>query len=135
MRSCLYCSTTFKPKHPHHMFCTDQHRQHYNKSKTWEGYFKRLLHNNSKSRTQLSVRFLLNLIKKQNYRCALSGVELTKITGKGVVTTNASIDRIKPGRAYSRKNVRLVCTFVNSFRGNVSDEDLRWWARKIVNNG
>jgi hypothetical protein len=117
------------------MFCSDAHRQHYNKGKTWEGYFKRLLHNNAKNRTRLSIKFLTNLLAKQKGKCALSGVDLTKIAGEGVVTTNASIDRINPGRAYTRKNVRLLCNFVNSFRGNVTDAELKWWSSRIVDNG
>ncbi len=79
--------------------------------------------------------FLEGLLEKQKGKCALSGITLTKISGNGQVTTNASIDRIKAGRAYARDNVRLVCNFVNSFRGNVTDDELRFFCRRIVRHG
>ena len=74
----------------------------------------------------------MRLFNKQKGLCALSNVPLTKISGHGPVQTNASIDRIKPGGAYTPSNVRLCCTLVNSFRGNATDKELIWWAKKIV---
>lgn len=134
-RLCLYCSKPFNPKKPNHYFCSDSHRQHYSKGKSWEGFFKRLLNNNAKKRRKISVQFLVDMVEKQQGRCAISGVELTRISGEGVITTNASLDRIDSSRGYSRDNVRLVCQFVNSFRGNLSDKDFMWWCRKIVEHG
>ena len=77
----------------------------------------------------------MRLFNKQKGLCALSGVELTKIVGHGLVQTNASIDRIQPGGPYAPGNVRLTATLVNSFRGNATDEELRWWCQRIVDNG
>lgn len=131
MQKCLHCQKQFTPKQPHHLFCKRSHKDQYNKGASWEGFFKRLC--STKERKCITVKFLLDLYDKQNGRCALSGVELTRIVGKGHVTTNASIDRIKPGKAYTKKNVRLVCSFVNSFRGDVDDKSFLWWCNKIVN--
>lgn len=113
------------------MFCTESHCDLYNKGKSWNNYYKSLLTHSKSDRKKLSVKILLKLHDKQDGKCALSGVELTKITGKGQVTTNASIDRLKPGGSYSINNIRLVCSFVNSFRGNLSDPELVWWCDEI----
>lgn len=78
---------------------------------------------------------MLKLLHKQGAKCALSGVELTKITGKGLVPTNASIDRIDPKKGYVPGNVRWLCAWVNSFRGNSDDKTLVWWCERIVNHG
>lgn len=93
-----------------------------------------MLNNNAKERKELSVEYLMCLFKKQKGRCALSGVILQKTTGAGFVSTNASIDRIRPGQPYAKRNVRLVATWVNSFRGNVSDDELVFWCKRIVDH-
>ena len=133
-RKCIHCNKAFEPKSPHHLFCSKAHCNAYNAGKDWSSFLKKLLNNNSKERKQLTVLYLLKLLDKQNGRCAISGVELTKITGKGVVPTNVSIDRIRPGKPYVVGNIRLVCTFVNSFRGNLSDKDFIWWIKRIAEN-
>jgi hypothetical protein len=128
--NCLHCQKQFTPKQPNHLFCRRSHKDQYNKAASWEGFFKRLC--NTKERKSITVKFLLDLYDKQNGRCALSGVEMTRIVGQGHVTTNASIDRIRPGKPYTKKNVRLVCSFVNNFRGNTSDKDFVWWCGRIA---
>lgn len=135
MKQCLHCLKKYKPIRPYHMFCTQKCADAYNKGKTWENYFRKLLQNNKVNRQALTVKQLISLYKRQKGKCALSGVELTKITGKGVVPSNCSIDRIKPGGKYSIRNIRLVCTCVNSFRGNLTDKEFIWWCGKIVDNG
>ena len=75
------------------------------------------------------------LYKKQGGLCALSGVELTKVAGHGVVQTNASLDRIKPGGPYVLSNVRLTCVLINNFRGNSTDFEFKWWCKQVVDNG
>lgn len=134
LRKCPECKSGFTPNSSHHMFCSTTCCYRYNKSRTWEGYFKRLLYNNAKARSAISIEDLVDLHAKQEGLCALSGVELTKIAGKGSVATNASLDRIEPAGPYTMDNVRLLCKFVNGFRSNQSDDELVWWASKIVEN-
>lgn len=132
-RECIHCSKKFKYTKPHHLFCSKAHANTYNAGKSWDNFLKKLLYNNAKNRKKLSVKYLLYLYKKQDGKCALSGVELTRITGMGSVPTNASIDRIRPDGGYVPGNVRLLCNFVNSFRSNLSDKDFKWWCEKIAN--
>jgi hypothetical protein len=135
MRKCIFCQAEFVPKSPKRLFCCTAHRDFYNKGKDWSSYYKNLLLHSKSDRGELDAAFLVEMHENQGGRCALSGVELTKITGQKSVPTNASLDRIRPGEPYTRDNVRLLCTFVNSFRGNLSDEALVWWCGEIVKQG
>lgn len=45
---------------------------------------------------------------------------------------NVSIDRIKPGRAYSLSNIRLVCNSINTMRSNLSDEEFLSFCKAVV---
>jgi len=99
----------------------------------FELYFKRLV----KRVKTLSVEDCLDLYKKQNGLCAISGVPLTCIVGElgEHPKTNASLDRIVHGEVggqYTKDNVRLVCAIVNYMRLNQSDEELLWWSHQIV---
>ena len=69
--------------------------------------------------------------KKQNGRCAVSGVEMT--WGKGrIMPTSVSIDRLDGSRGYEKDNIRLVCYQVNTFRGRWSDEQMLVMAKAII---
>lgn len=75
---------------------------------------------------------LIALYEKQNHKCALSGIEMTTIKGSGKFPSNASVDRIDPGKNYSLDNIRLVCNHVNMMRSNLSDEDLLYYCKAII---
>jgi hypothetical protein len=117
------------------MFCSKRCASAYNRGKSWPAFFRRLLQNSAVQRNKLTVAHLEKLLLKQKGVCALSGVELTKITGQGVVPTNASIDRIKAGGPYTFDNIRLVCNFVNGFKNTMPDKEFKWWCERIVENG
>jgi len=97
----------------------------------WSAYFKHLL--SKKTKTDLTPRKLINILKKQNYKCALSGVLLTCIRTRGKVSmTNASIDRIFAGGVYNRRNVQLVCRAINSFRNDTTIDEFINWSKKVA---
>ena len=101
----------------------------------WEWYFKGIL-NNRDDRKQLTPKILIKILEKQNYKCALSGVEMTctRVQGKTHnILTNASIDRIIPGKGYNIDNVQLVCKAINSFRNSLSVKQYIKWCEKVVN--
>lgn len=75
---------------------------------------------------------LIALYEKQNHKCALSGIEMTTIKGSGKFPSNASVDRIDPGKDYSLDNIRLVCNHVNMMRSNLSDENLLYYCKAII---
>lgn len=99
----------------------------------WGSYFKQLL--SKKKDSTLTVDQLIFKIAGQDYRCALSGRELTCIKRRGeIIQSNASIDRINAGKEYNYDNIQIVCRAVNSFRGNMTVEDFINWCTKVANN-
>lgn len=102
-------------------------------SGNWNRYFLRLV--NQKNRKALTVEMLENLLKEQEGRCALTGIELTCILEKGnICLTNASIDRIDHGGPYILENIRLICRQANNMRWTLSDEELLYWCKRIVDH-
>lgn len=99
----------------------------------FELYFRRLV----KRVKTITAEDCLEIYTQQRGLCALSGVPLTCIVGEHGEhpKTNASLDRIVHGHVgggYTKDNVRLVCSIVNSMRLNQTDEELLWWSRQIV---
>ena len=109
-RPCAGCGGVFIPKVNNQKYCgitcrravyrtngpesTD--RQYALISGNWVTYFNRLC-TRSFNRSGLTSAQMVDLLHKQGGKCALSGVELTCVLQKGVVSkTNASIDRISP---------------------------------------
>ena len=137
-RTCVTCGTPFKTEHPKYINCSKKCNGIYRVTAryerdngNWQAYFKHLL--SKKKDSTLTVRQLLNMLERQNHRCALSGVEMTCIRKRGsTILTNVSIDRIKPGGAYNSRNVQLVCRAVNSFRSTLPIPEYLEWCRKVV---
>ena len=75
------------------------------------------------SEYELECNFLADLFVQQNGKCALSGVDMTLISGKGKIATNASVDRIDGSKGYTKNNVQLVCLMANMCKGTGSNED------------
>jgi hypothetical protein len=76
---------------------------------------------------------LMALFKRQEGRCALSGITMTWNKG-GILPTSISIDRIDLERGYAPDNIRLLCFSVNAFRGRMNDGEMLEMARAIVNH-
>lgn len=88
----------------------------------------------NKFKFDLTLEQLLELWDKQNGLCAISGLEMTTIKGKGKMLLNASIDRIQPGQDYTISNVQLVCSHVNMMKSNLTEEELLEFCRAILKN-
>jgi len=89
------------------------------KVKNWDVYF--------------DVSFLKELYKRQGYKCAISGIEMTADFANGKVFTNLSVDRIDSSQPYTKENTHLVCSIVNIMKHNLSTEELVFICRNIVN--
>jgi hypothetical protein len=77
----------------------------------------------------------MELLEKQEYKCALSGEVLTCNLEVGTRTkTNASLDRIQAGGEYTIDNVQFVCAVINQLRMNMSVEEFVEWCRKVVDH-
>ena len=134
---CLYCGTSFTTAFSNKKYCCNEHLQADRKNRigdTLEKFFQYMILNYS-SRAALTVKDLMELYEQQEGLCALSGVEMTYISGKGRIPTNIGIDRIEAGGPYIRENIRLVCNHVNTMRLDKSDEEFLWWCKRIIENG
>jgi predicted nucleic acid-binding Zn ribbon protein len=144
-KACVVCGAEFQPHSGVHKFCSVPCKEKYNQnsgsmqvkrqyeriSGNWEKYFKRLL--SQKYRQGLTVPIVLEILKRQNYLCALSGVPLTCTLKQGIkYKTNASFDRIIPGKDYSPENTQLVCSVVNSWRSDTDLEEFIWYCKQIT---
>lgn len=103
-------------------------------------YLRRLLwrrsHWTKKAGRVLEITFedLWAIWVAQDGKCALSGVSMTWITGRGRsgVHTNASIDQVDPGKGYVAGNVQLVCMIANKMKSDLAERELVEWAKKVV---
>lgn len=126
-----FCSAVCKGKHPYTTGVRTTESQYLKVSGNWYMYLQRL--KCGKARKNLTTDDLVELLEKQNYRCALSGEPLTCTLGRGMINfTNASIDRIEPGSEYSKDNIRLVCRIANVMKWNMPDEELKLWCKRIL---
>jgi hypothetical protein len=73
----------------------------------------------------LSKDFMWELLKKQNFKCALSGVDIqlsTKLTSKGTnpdyKSITASLDRIDSSKYYTKDNVQWIHKDVNKMKNS-----------------
>ena len=146
-KACGVCGTAFTPKSGAHKFCSEKckgkwqyisgrlstENQYAEISGNWQRYVGRLLYYGGRKRDKLTTKILLDQLEKQNFMCALSGVPLTCILKKGVHTpTNASVDRIVAGGAYTADNIQIVCRALNHWRADTSVPDFVEWCRKVV---
>ena len=148
LKPCAACATPFEPRSGTHRYCCvsckrkvyqtagpeTTERQYALISGNWEKYFGRLC-THSLRRSLLTKRDCMDILEAQNYRCALTGVELTCRLEKGVICkTNASIDRIDPKGPYIKGNVQIVCVAVNKLRVDMSIDEFIDWCRKVVDH-
>jgi hypothetical protein len=80
----------------------------------------------------LTYDFLLDLLKKQEYKCAITKLELTNTNNYEYKTI--SIDRINSNFGYTKNNVHLVCWVVNQMKNDMSFGDFINWCNIIVKN-
>jgi len=145
VKPCPVCGSEFTPKSGSHKFCSPQCKgkwkyitgsgstkeQYKRISGNWHKYFQRLCIKDK--REDLSTEILLEVLKEQDGKCALSGETLTCQLEKGTVhKTNASIDRLVAGGPYTKDNIQLVCRALNSWRGDTDLLDFIDWCKKVA---
>jgi len=83
--------------------------------------------------SELTADMLIELWELQGGKCAVTGVPMTHVRGKGyLIMTNVSVDRIDNTRGYARDNIRLVCRAVNCMKSNMTDDELLQWSALVV---
>lgn len=146
---CIVCETQFIPKSGIHKFCSEQCKgkwkyiteqvttksQYIEISGNWDRYLSRLLYSDGRKRYGLTREILLEVLIRQNYKCALSGLELTCQLEKGKkFWTNASVDRIEAGGSYKKDNIQLVCRGLNSWRSDMPLDEFIKVCRLVAEN-
>lgn len=120
------------------------------RSSTLGGYFKILLSNikndsmrNKYDGNEIDLDFLLKLWNKQNGKCAITKIDMEwgfadapKDINKKYLRKpyNASIDRIDNTKGYTKNNVWLVCSIINTFKGANDLDTLYYISDKIIAN-
>lgn len=74
----------------------------------------------------ITLDYLLELWNKQDHKCAISGIEMTTLKGKGVYYfSNVTVDRIDSKLGYTKDNIQLVCSWANSAKSNLDSEKFK----------
>lgn len=94
-------------------------------------FISRLLNKKSRNR-HLDIDYVMGIYDAQKGLCALSGIKMTYISGRGRVPTNISIDRIDSTKGYERGNIQLVCCALNVAKSNWRQDDFIELCRKVV---
>lgn len=146
-KTCPVCESVFIPRSGNHQFCSGKCKgkwkyisgqettetQYKLISGDWKRYLSRLIYSAGRKRDQLSRDELLEVLENQDYKCALSGVQMTCNLELGkTFWTNASVDRIKAGGPYTKENIQLVCRGLNSWRSAIPLEEFIWWCQQVV---
>jgi len=100
----------------------------------WEQYLSDRFHGTQKTAKKrfdggtrnldftISREFLFELAKKQDYKCAITGVPMVHSWGD---VKSASIDRIDSSKGYIPENVQLVCKCINLMKNQNKDIDIK----------
>lgn len=80
-----------------------------------------------------STKFLWELLKKQQFKCALTNVDI-KLSGKKwrEYKSTASLDRIDSNIGYEEYNVQWVHKDINRLKSNFPENELVYWANLIT---
>jgi hypothetical protein len=82
----------------------------------------------------ITWQFLLKLLKEQDRRCAITGIEFkfrSEFEGR-MDQYRASVDRVDSTKGYTKDNVQLVCAQVNIMKHQSTEKELLFWATKIA---
>jgi hypothetical protein len=75
--------------------------------------------------------YALDLMKKQEGRCALTGLKMLLDDESGDDQCRYSLDRIDSTRHYEPGNLQVVCKFVNQWKGAMANEEFKRLIAKI----
>lgn len=97
-----------------------------------EKYIKHLLQ--KPNRKHIPLEYVMDLLEKQEGKCALSGREMTfiKKPESPKVHTNLSIDRIDSTKPYEIGNLQLVCAICNTMKLTLTTSELVGWCKSII---
>jgi hypothetical protein len=114
-------------------YLKERSKEYHSKLKTDRSRMAQALYYKTKSATKrltrtlennLTIEYIQSLLEKQNYRCALSGIELDHKAGTNGLRV-ASVDRKNSKRGYVKGNVQIVLNCLNKAKGDASNMEFR----------
>ena len=72
-----------------------------------------------------ATEYALELMKKQDGRCVLTGLKLLLDGDPGDDQLRYSLDRIDSSRHYEQGNLQIVCRFVNKWKGAMNNDEFK----------
>ena len=81
---------------------------------------------------EIDKDYIHKIWDKQKGKCNITGLNMTWSKGNGVIRYSASIDRMNSNVGYVIGNIQLVCSMINIMKNNLSDSELYWWSKAIV---
>lgn len=70
-------------------------------------------------------KYILGLLRDQEWHCALTEVPLNMDEKDGEPELRASLDRIDSSGHYAPGNLQIVCKFANRWKGADQDDNFR----------
>ena len=92
-----------------------------------------MLHNtkaNAKRRGRACTLILSDILIPD--KCTYLSIPLTRIVGKGSVSTNASLDRIDSTKEYTPDNIQIISILANTMKNNATKEQLSTFAKNVL---
>ena len=82
---------------------------------------------------EVTQEFLLGLLQKSNYLCAVTGLEMNLETHlrKKANPFKASLDRIDSSKGYTEENIQWVCWAVNQMKSDRTEEEFEFWIKTL----
>ena len=78
----------------------------------------------------LTTAYIQDILEKQNYCCAFTGIKLDHKTGKDNLRM-ASIDRINSKKGYVKNNIQIVLNSMNKAKGASTDKQFHDLMKEI----
>ena len=81
----------------------------------------------------ISIKYAWDLLVKQNFKCALTGVDIQFPNSRKDKLANASIDRIENSKGYIVGNIQWVDMTINMIKGKLNNDEFINICR-LINN-
>jgi hypothetical protein len=82
----------------------------------------------------IDIDYIANLMEKQNFKCALTGIDIIFPEIGRAEKTDASIDRIDNSKGYIDGNVQIVIKKVNMMKQQYSQEEFIKICKLVAKN-
>jgi hypothetical protein len=82
----------------------------------------------------VAIEYIDGLLKLQNYKCAISGMDIKLVTENSKYECTASLDRIDSSKGYVIDNVQWVHKHINKMKQDFNQDLFIELCKKVANN-